>query len=211
MLARQAHHLAAPSLAALALIAIDPDHARSPGFQLSLVAVLGILTLGRDLIHLRRRYLPLAPWPLDRPSWRGVLALGRWTGDGLAVGIGASLAVTPVVAWHFGEANPWSPLASLIAGPPLTLVLGAGLPLLLLEGLWPGGPRNGLYVLVDAGLAGLLAVVHWAAATLPGGLVRVAMPSALALLAWPALFLPLRRRSGLLWRGLLLFVLLLLW
>jgi ComEC/Rec2-related protein len=191
LLAREPHRLGAVSLAALALLLIDPGNAHDLGFLLSLAAVLGIVTLGLDLVHLRQHWLPLTPWPLDRPTWRGVLFATRSTLDGLAIGLAASLATAPIISWQFGTVNPWSPLTTLLATPPTTVALWTGLPCLSLAGLWPAGPWDGLYVILDHSLATLVAVVQWSA-NLPGALLHVGAPSPWVLLAWPLLFLRLR-------------------
>jgi predicted membrane metal-binding protein len=198
-LARAPHRLAAVSLAALVLVAWDPSNAVSIGFQLSLAAVLGIVTLGLDLVHLRQRLLPLMPWPLDRPSWRGLLWCARSALDGLAIGVAASLATTPLIAAHFLSANPWSPLATLVTAPQTTGALWLGLPCLTLAGFFPSGPWEGLYAGLEACLDALAAAVSWTASW-PGATIRVEAPGAATLLLWPALFLPLRDARDLLLR-----------
>jgi competence protein ComEC len=190
MLAREPHRLAAVSLAALALLAWDPGNATDFGFQLSLAAVVGILTLGRDLIACRERWLPLAPWPLDRPVWRGALWGARAGVDGLAIGLAAGLATVPLLAFKNGTINTWGPVATLLATPPATVALWLGLPLIVLAGVWPTGPWEGFYRLVEFGLDALARIAHWSA-TWPGAVVEVGQPPAVALLLWPLLFLPL--------------------
>jgi hypothetical protein len=161
-------------------------------------------------VRLRRRWLPLAPWPLDRPSWRALLWTAAATGDGLAIGGAASLAITPVLAWHFGTANPWGALATLVATPPTAVALWLGLPLMACDGLWPGGPWAGLYAGLDASLAALAAIAEWAA-QLPGATLASGAPSPLLLCAWPLLFLPLGDRLDLALRALAVGGLLLCW
>lgn len=210
LLAREPHRLAAIALAAVVLVAADPTNARSLGFQLSLCAVLGIVTLGVDLVHLRERWLPLRPWPLDRWSWRALLAGGRLAVDGLAIGIGASLATLPLLAWTFGTANPWAPLTTLAATPPTTAALWLGLPLVVLAGRWPDGPWDGLYAGVEGSLEALAQVVR-VSADLPGATLHVTPPPWWMLLMWPLLFLPLASGPALLWRIGLLALLLSTW
>lgn len=205
---RSAHRLGPLSLAVLVLLALDPSQARNIGFQLSAVAVFGIVTMGMDLVALRRRYLPLQAWPLDRPSWCAVLYVCRGGCDGLAVGIAATIAVMPITAGNFSEITPWSPLVSVLAGPFLLIVLAAGLPMLALQGFWPSGPWTGLYVLTELGLSGLV----WMAEATPywfrHSLLTVPAPTMALWLCWYAFFLPIGRVQHLLWR--LLVVLLLL-
>ena len=62
-LARQLHPLATVSLAGMILIIIHPGEARSLGFQLSVGAVIGIMTLGRDLVRFTAHARCLQPWP----------------------------------------------------------------------------------------------------------------------------------------------------
>ena len=50
---------------------------RGVSFQLSVAAVLGICTLGAELVAWRQRWLPLQAWPLDRPIWLAWLHLAR--------------------------------------------------------------------------------------------------------------------------------------
>ena len=200
--AREPHGLGPVALAALALIALDPATAADRGFQLSLAAMIGILTMGRELIAWRSAHWPLAPWPLDRPLWRLGLFTTRAVCDGFAIGVAAWLATWPVVAWHFASATPWSPLTSLLVALPTTLALWLGLPALLLGGWFPGGPWNGLYAALDASLAALAGGVGLAA-RLPGATMACSAPPVLVALVWPAVFLrarwwPALARGGLL-------------
>ncbi|TVR12739.1 MAG: ComEC/Rec2 family competence protein [Planctomycetota bacterium] len=206
---RSAHRLGPLSLAVLVLLAMDPSQARNIGFQLSAVAVFGIVTMGMDLVALRRRFMPLYPWPLDRPSWRALLYVCRGALDGMAVGIAATLAVMPITAGNFAEITPWSPLVSVLAGPFLMLVLAAGLPMLMLQGLWPSGPWSGLFVLTQGGLSGLVWMAEQAPQWFRYSLLSVPAPGLALWLSWYAMFLPISRVEHVLWRGLLLIVLLL--
>jgi competence protein ComEC len=193
VLAREPHRLGAVSLAALALILWDPAMARDLGFQLSLVAVLGLLTLGLDLVRWRERVWPLAPLPLDRPTWRGLLFMARSSLDGLAIGIAATLATLPLLAGTFGTISPWSALTTLLAAPPSTLALWSGLPMITLAGIWPNGPWEGLYLVVESCLSAFVGAVP-IADLLPG---RIPWPVApwWVLTMWPLLFVP-TLRSG---------------
>ncbi len=212
--AREPQRLGAVSLAALGLVLWDPALAHDLGFQLSLVAVLGIMTLGIDLMHLRARLLPWAALPLTRPTWRALLFIGRNTLDGVAVGIAATIAIAPVLAATFGNVSWWSPITTLLVAPPTTVALWTGLPLLGLAGAWPDGPWEGLYMVLESALHALVVGVNLAD-HLPG---RTAMPfpPPAVILLWPLIFIPCEASESDEWpRATLLragiFVLLMLW
>ncbi len=210
VMAREPHRFAAMSLSVIVLLVMDPLYATDIGFQLSIVAVAGIITLGMDLARLRERALPLAAWPLDRPAWRGLLWCGRSACDGFAIGISATLATAPIIAWHFCTAYPWSALATLFASPPATGALWLGLPCLGLDGLFPNGPWEGLYAGLEASLHALAVVVSWAA-TWPGAMLSVGVPSLAMVMLWPLLFISLRDARDLALRVAAVCALLLLW
>jgi ComEC/Rec2-related protein len=206
---REPHRLGPVSLAALVLVAWNPTIALDLGFQLSLAAVLGIVTLGMDLVKWRQRVLPLAAWPLDRPTWRLVLWSGRALADGIAIGLAATLATAPLIAWHLGQVAAWSWLTSLAASVPATLALWAGLPLLGLAGMWPEGPWEGFYRITEWSLSALTASASWGAQHLPQQVT--APPSAVALCLWPMLFIRLVSGRQLLVRGVVLLLLISVW
>ena len=197
LLGREPHRLGPVSLAGLGLVLWDPGMARDLGFQLSLLAVVGIMTLGMDLMQIRARWLPLAVWPLDRPLWRGVLFTLRSLCDGVLIGISATLAILPILVGAFGAMAPWSVLTSVIVSPPTTIALWSGLPLLTLAGIWPNGPWEGLYQLVEGSLRVMVAAVE-VADILPGR-TTVAWPPLAVIVAWPLIFVPCEipwHRSG---------------
>lgn len=187
---REPQPLGILATAVLILVVVDPACVHQIGFQLSATAVFGVITVGRELVALRRRWMPLTPWPLDRLAWRGILAVGRTIGDGLAIGIGASAILAPLVAGTFDQAHPWSPMATVVAAPLVTLVIWIGLPWLACEAVWPGGPWSGLAGTIDALLAGLAQVAE-TAADLPFAQTTPSRPSWVVLILVPLAFLPL--------------------
>jgi competence protein ComEC len=197
---REPHRLGPLSLAVCGLLFIDPGHASDLGFQLSAAAVLGIMTLGRDLVELRQRFLPLTPWPLDQPSWRLGLLTARAAGDGLAIGLGATLATAPLLAWHFGSVNPWGPLTTLVATPAVTVAVALGTGLLPIVALWPGGPWEGPLRILEWHLDTLAAIAH-AGARLPWAQVAAPAPTPVLLfLTVPLLVMRVRTGTEALWR-----------
>ena len=199
MLGRRVHPLSGVALAAALLALLHPWAVSGAGYQLTVFAVVGIVTLGRDLIGLRQQHWPLRPWRLDRPVWRLLLWLARQAIDGLAIGLAASLAIVPVIAWHFGELQAWSAVASVLATPFLIGSLVLGLLYLLAGSVWPAGPWEGLAAAVDWCLAALDGVAGWVA-DWPAANSAVAAPPWWLLGAWLLLFLPCRSVRRLVWR-----------
>jgi ComEC/Rec2-related protein len=199
LLGREPHRLGVLAAAVCVLTALDPLLVHAVGFQLSVCAVFGILTLGLDLVALRQRWLPLQPWPLDRRLWRGMLVVMRGASDGLAIGLGASLTIIPVIAFWFGTMTPWSPIATILATPIVTAVLWLGLPWLVLMSVWPTGPWAGLQLLMD-GLLQALADLAGHAAHWPGAQIEIPAPPWWLLLLTPLLACAWPMRHSIRWR-----------
>ncbi len=106
------------SLLAIALICvleIDPGSPASLSFQLSFLALLGIMTVGSDIAGPFSAYLPRA---LSLP---------------LAMSVGAQIATAPVVAARFGAIYPVGVVASMVITPVIVVYLWAGLIFVLLS------------------------------------------------------------------------------
>ncbi len=95
------------AFAGLVLLVADPMAALDAGFQLSFAGIFGLLALRRPL----RDRLPAR--------------LPRWLRDGIASGTAATLATTPIVAFHFGLASWIGILANLAAIPLVGLAVPA--------------------------------------------------------------------------------------
>jgi competence protein ComEC len=110
---------AALALAALALTAIEPLLVFDAGFQLTMLATLGIPLLTPTF----QRWLT---WPLARVPRARLLDPAA---ELLAVTLAAQVATLPVLALTFGQVSLVAPLANLLAVPLLAplLVLGAAL------------------------------------------------------------------------------------
>ena len=211
LLGRKLHRYTALSLTVILLLLYDPLMAHSLSFQLSVAAVVGILTLGLSLCDLRKRYIPLHPWPLDRPIWRFLLWISRGTLDAFCIGLAASIAITPLLANYISVNNPWSPLATIVVTPILIAVLASGGFYLACVSIWADGPWNGLIALCDYSLSAL----NWISlnlAKLPGSELSVHPIPWYGLLLWPLLFIPASNRvKSICFRLELYFFLLLLW
>ncbi len=189
LLGREPHRLGILATAAGALALLDPFLVHELGFQFSVLAVFGILTLGLQWTSWRQRILPLRAWPLDGVVWRTVLWLGRSVVDGLLIGTAASWALVPLVAFTFQAANPWSAVATVVVAPLVAGILWLGLPWLLLSMAWPDGPWAGLTLVMD-GLLAALAKVAAIAASWPYARVEVPASSAALVLVAPLLLVP---------------------
>ncbi|HZB05180.1 MAG TPA: ComEC/Rec2 family competence protein [Thermoleophilaceae bacterium] len=124
MLSRPASRWYALLLAATVTLALSPRAAGDPGWQLSFVAVGGILLVGRPLAAtLARGGFELFRDP-DGPLTR---ALVRGMADGIAITAAATLATAPLVAHHFGTVPVAGLLANLVALPAVAPAMWLGM------------------------------------------------------------------------------------
>lgn len=96
------------AIAALILLAIDPRAAAQVSFQLSFLALLGVLAGARAAAR-------LPPGPL------------RYAGGAVLCSIGAQTATAPIVLTVFGELYPGSVLFAPVLMPAVTVFLTAAL------------------------------------------------------------------------------------
>ncbi len=129
------------ALAAIAVVVVDPASVGSLGFQLSFLALLGMMTVGP---RITRRVPPDLPRPV------------RWLAASLATSLGATVGTLPIIALHIQQLSLLSPVANLWAIPWLGTI---ATPLAVLAAALDGAPRRGVLALADAavdvGLAGL--------------------------------------------------------
>ena len=88
-------------LAAILVLSIEPSALGSPGFQLSFMAVIGLIRM--------------TPWFMAQVKTRNLVL--KWLWGGIATTLSASLSTLPVAAWWFQEISWVSPLANLFALP----------------------------------------------------------------------------------------------
>lgn len=108
---------------AFIMLCIRPPYLYDIGFQLSFLAMVGILTVfpvGKD-------------WKVMRMRWTGWLFRSIW------FSFSAQLFTVPLALYYFGMFSPYSIWATLIVSP-LTAVLLSAMPLLLLSGWLFGVP-----------------------------------------------------------------------
>jgi competence protein ComEC len=165
------HGVAFNSLAAAALVvlAINPADLFRPGPQLSFLAVLTLVWIGRWPLLQRRSSDPIdtilsaaLPWYVQ---WLGVS--GRWTGLLLLTSLAIWLTTLPLVLFQFHVASPVAVIISPAVWLLVFVAMWSGFALLALGWLIPAlGSLCG--VACDWSLGGLESVVAWAEA-LPAG------------------------------------------
>ena len=170
-------------LAAAVTLAMNPRACGDPGWQLSFIAVAGILVAGRPLAA-RLRRIADELWPPRRAGQTGG-ALPRAVRDalceGVAITFAATFATAPLVAHHFGSVPLAGLAANLLALPAVAPAMWLGMvkaALGTLSPLLPGSDRL-------AELLGLPTHVPIAyldglaerCATLPGGRLRLPLHS----------------------------------
>ena len=173
------------AISGVVIIAADPFAAATLSFQLSFLALAGILSIGPVLGRpLEGRVPPLLAVPL-------------------AVSAGASIATLPVVLISFGAWFPSGIVAALLLVPLVTVFLWMGLAWLLvfplagrLVGAWAAGLFDAVYRAI-AGVTGILARLP--GITVPPEAAPVwAIAAGAAALAL-ALLAPRGARSGTAW------------
>ena len=115
-----------PALAGALIVMtlVSPSQAVDPGFQLSVAATAGLLTLAPWLNH------ALTSWAVRLP-----LPIPRWVTQVAALSLSASAATAPVMAATFGEISLVSPAANLVVEPVFVVAFWASLVAAVL-GAW---------------------------------------------------------------------------
>ncbi|HEX7059615.1 MAG TPA: ComEC/Rec2 family competence protein [Solirubrobacterales bacterium] len=144
---RRSSRLYALGVAAVVTLAIDPRIAADVGWQLSFVAVLGILLLAAPLREALAGRLPVG-------GWRGAL------GEGIAVTIAATVATAPLIAFHFGTVSTATLVANLLVLPAVAPAMWLGM-LTATAGQVPGIPVEPLNHLNAPLLAYIAQVAAW--------------------------------------------------
>lgn len=142
---RRAISLRTVAIAAIAILALNPEALTSPGFQMSFAATVA-------LILVQGPWLQVQP---HVPVWlRPVLLL-------LVSSLVASMATSPIAAAHFGRMTQYGLLANLLVVPVIgTLVMPGGVVAALLAPLGLAGPA--LWV-VGLGTKWMLWIAEWIA------------------------------------------------
>lgn len=146
--------------AAIVLCLLDPGVAEDPSFQLSFVAVAGLVAAGRRWETWRA---------VAEPRWLDASRLAGRVGGHLAGGVVAALAAGiatgPITAFHFGTIATLGVLANLVVVPLVgTLALLAALGGAALLPVWEAASR-GLFVVASWCVIPANAFVTWLGAS----------------------------------------------
>ncbi|MCA8937418.1 MAG: ComEC/Rec2 family competence protein [Planctomycetes bacterium] len=121
MLLRRPDALNVIGASALVALAINPGDVAELGFQLSYLAVLGILLIA-PVLRLRR---PLTN--SERVNRRPHAVFGDWLGASMRISLGVGLCTWPLLAYSVHVVSPSMLVTNLLVGPLLTLMLGIAL------------------------------------------------------------------------------------
>ena len=172
---RPALSMRAVAMAALVILAVQPDEIVNPGFQMSFAAVIGLIALAEWNASRPRSDSGLHrnPFDMGRKIRRYVVAM-------LTASLVATLATTPFAIYHFDRAGSYSLLANLLAEPLVAFVIMPSAAMAVI--LMPFGLEALPLQAMGWGVHQMTAIAHFVA-ELPGATTLVrAWPSA-ALLA----------------------------
>ena len=135
----------------LAMLLVSPMLLFDAATQIGVAAVAGLILWSgpvRDMANwIPRDDVDVAVWAASMgrghvSKWAainaGLRAAGRWILGVLATSVVAFAATAPIIAYHFNEVSPWTPMASLILLPFTVVAMIAGLAKWMLTLLFPG-------------------------------------------------------------------------
>lgn len=167
------------ALAAMVILLLDPQAAIQAGFQMSFLAVLGLVAFYEAWARFRaRRGNPVSP---QRPlAWR----LAAWCATAFAASLVTSMIAgfssSLPAAYHFGRVSPYGVLANGLAIPVVgTVVMPFAVVAVL---LMPFGLERVPLLVMGKGLELVILISNWVA-SLPGANEVIARPPLLAVLA----------------------------
>jgi competence protein ComEC len=189
---RSAHPLNTLGVAALILLAVRPPALFDVGFQLSMSAVAGIVTLNPRLLDaVSEQY---------RTSWAA-----DWLVSTGTVSAAAILGTAPVLLFHFGWVSVAGVLLNVVGIPCTGLALSAAILMVTTGGLWSlTGASFGSAA--DLFVQGLLATSRYGAEWFSWAGIRMATPDLWVLGALVAVLIALAQwpRPRLRWRWIII-------
>ncbi len=122
LLGRQRTAITSLAFAAAVMVGIDPEILFDAAFQLSFLAIAGLIFITPPLRELGRRTVGAT---LGEKGL--IVSLGNIVSDGFSVTLAATIAVWPLIAYYFGVVSFVGPLATFLALPalPFIIVIGA--------------------------------------------------------------------------------------
>ena len=156
------------AISAIFLLLVQPIDFLNPGFELSFVAMLGILLFYEPI----SKFLSLPAEPLRETPFYPLL---RMPLDMFAVGLAAWLAVIPIIAWHFYQFQLLTAVWTVPAMIPATVMIVLGTFKILLNPLLPT-LACGLGFIIDFS-AGVLSYLVTLFAKVPFSNVTTGKPS----------------------------------
>ncbi len=161
LLNRQRASLNWLAASAICICIVDPNAAFNVGFQLSFVAVIGVIYLGPAIASTARSLAEKIRHPLSRSDItetqnidheQGALVLTDWRSTiktdivrtwhiatgAASVSIGAWFATLPLVLIHFQQIHPWGAISSIALFPLISMSMALGFVKLVMGVLsWP--------------------------------------------------------------------------
>ena len=166
------------ALAALIVLVCEPEAVMEAGFQMSFLAVLGLVAFYEGWARFRagrdKMEKPLRHWSQRLLLW-GISAFAASIATSLVAGFSSSLPA----AYHFGRIAPYGIVANGLAIPVVGAVV---MPMALVSALlMPVGLEQWPLMAMEAGLKAVVAISDFVAA-LPGADMIVARPRAEAMM-----------------------------
>jgi len=121
LLGRQRTAITSLAFAAAIMVAVDPDILWDAAFQLSFLAMAGLIFIAPPLMGLGRKLVSAAVG--EEGVWASIASIVT---DSLGITLAATLAVWPVIAHYFGIISLVGPLATLLALPALPAIIVLG-------------------------------------------------------------------------------------
>ncbi len=176
LIGRRADFLDALGLSALVILLGAPQELFQAGFQLSFLAVLGIILFAGATSRWLAGVRPLAEPARVARKWYPLRSrVNSWAARGIAVALIAWVSTAPLSAYYFNVFTPLNVFLNILLVPIIWLVLVLGILFLLAANTWAGVASvisAPLHLLLDT-----FHIVMRAAARIPGVGIYLPTPS----------------------------------
>jgi competence protein ComEC len=134
------------SLSVLAMLIYSPLDLYSAGFQLSFGTVLGLILFTPHVDRFLRSFRA-EDWPLTRQKTRSTMSmLNDIIVRAFAAGLVAWGISMPLIAYHFGQINPYAIMAGIILAPFVFVALIGGFVKIIFTLAFPAGAEGWAFV-----------------------------------------------------------------